>query len=104
MLLHFEGFDHGTSYFLTSDISFTRAKCNEDFDEEKEADEPPVEIPGSTHTFLFTTQAGSVPFIFSVIIVLMSTICLILALVFNLQTGLQEDNLGIPVNVKWEVR
>ena len=85
--------------------SFTRAKCDEDFDEEKEgADEPPVEIPGSTHAFLFTTQAGSVPFNFSVIIILMSTICLLLALVFNLQYGLQEDYLGIPVNVKWEVR
>lgn len=34
----------------------------------------------------------------------MSTICLILALVFNLQYGLQEDFLGIPVNVTWEVR
>ncbi|EJK68631.1 hypothetical protein THAOC_10170, partial [Thalassiosira oceanica] len=53
-------------------------KTEEDFDDEKESDEPPAEIPGSTHAFLFTTQVGSY--------------------------GLQEDFLGIPVNVTWEVR
>ncbi len=74
-----------------------------DEDDEKDHNEP-ILLPQSTHTLLFTEPVFSFPFIFAVIIAIMSAMCLILALMNNATHGLSGNRLSIPVNVGPAVR
>ena len=71
------------------DTKSTYEYCNE---------EEPITIPQSTHSLLFTEDINSLPFLFSLYITVISYICLILALINNLQNG------KIPANVDLSVR
>ncbi|KAL7461130.1 hypothetical protein ACHAXS_001558, partial [Conticribra weissflogii] len=64
----------------------------------------PILLPQSTHTLLSTEPVFSFPFIFAVIIAIMSAMCLILALMNNATHGLSGNRLSIPVNVGPAVR
>ena len=72
---------------------------NNDHDDEKDDDSDPITLPESTHTLLFTEPIKSKPFLFSVIIAAMSTLCLILALLNNLPQPGEGFKGIIPANV-----
>lgn len=63
-----------------------------------EVKEPPLTLPESTHSFLFTEKMCSLPFQFGLWIAALSCGCLVLALINNLNRG------SIPTNVDWSVR
>ena len=56
-------------------------------------------MPESSHTFLFSEEICTVPFTFGMFIMIMSFLCLGLALADNLIDGINP-----PVNVKLVVR
>jgi len=65
-----------------------------------------VKLPESTHTLLFTQPACSIPFLFSVGIVILTYGCLILT-GYKITGGNFQDpsnRWNLPVNVTWEVR
>ena len=66
--------------------------------ETDERDEEAVTLPGSTHSFLFTENVKSLPYMFGVTIAGMSLTCLILALINNAQDW------SVPANVAIEVK
>jgi len=67
-------------------------------DETDERDEEAVTLPGSTHSFLFTENVKSLPYMFGVTIAGMSLACLFLALINNTQDW------SVPANVAIEVK
>lgn len=73
-------------------------------DDEKDDDSDPITLPESTHTLLFTEPIKSTPFMFSVIIAAMSTLCLILALSNNLPQPGEGFKDIIPANVPSAVK
>lgn len=77
----------------------TAVVLNNDHDDEKDDDSDPITLPESTHTLLFTEPIKSKPFLFSVIIAAISTLCLILALVNNLPQPGDGFKDIIPANV-----
>lgn len=56
-------------------------------------------IPESTHSFLFTEPVTSLPFLFSLYIVVMSYGCLIIALIDNLAHNDTPENVEISVRI-----
>ena len=82
----------------------------EEDEEEEEEDlyesEPePVTLPESTHSLFFTQPFCSLPVAYAISIVLLSFICLGMALWNNLQANSSPGNpLGIPANVSNAVR
>lgn len=69
-----------------------------DTDDPKDGDGEEITFPESSHSFLFTEKVTSLPFVFSLVIVLMSYLCLIIAFIDNYK------QLDIPVNVTHSVR
>ena len=61
-------------------------------------EEEPLTIPQSTHSFLFTEPPTTMPFYFGLGISVMSFVCLILALVDNIENG--EIPFNVPVTVR----
>ena len=80
----------------------TTPLCLSETDDVKESsstyEEEPLTIPQSTHSFLFTEKPTTMPFYFGLGISVMSFVCLILALVDNLQNG--EVPYNVPVSVR----
>lgn len=79
----------------------------DDDDECEDLDESEVEpltLPESTHTLFFTQPVFSIPFFFAVGIVFISVMCLIMALLNNLQDRTPGNPLNVPVNVSINVR
>ena len=69
-----------------------------DVDGNEDSDVEALRLPESTYSFLFTESTGSVPFVFGLGIAVMSYMCLVLALINNLQLD------SIPTNVDLSVR
>eukprot|EP00970_Alexandrium_tamarense_P018121 scaffold13320_cov215-Alexandrium_tamarense.AAC.5 len=74
-----------------------------DMKEEEEYDDE-IQLTQSTHSFLFTEDICSLPFLFALTIVGMSYACLILALLDNLEESSSDNRLGVPVQVGYQVR
>ncbi len=64
----------------------------------KDGDGEEIMFPESSHSFLFTEKVTSLPFVFSLVIVMMSYLCLVIAFIDNYK------QLDIPVNVTTSVR
>ena len=62
-------------------------------------EEEPLTIPQSTHSFLFTEDINSMPFLFSVGIAGICCTCLLLALINNLQNGQVPANVDVSVRI-----
>mmetsp|Transcript_688 Transcript_688/g.1137 ORF Transcript_688/g.1137 Transcript_688/m.1137 type:complete len:644 (-) Transcript_688:26-1957(-) len=74
-------------------------------EEDSEYSEPdPIELTRSTHSLLFSEPINSLPFVFAIIIVLMSYTCLFLACYNNIQGGSPGNRLNVPVGVSGDVR
>ena len=67
-------------------------------DDTKGGDGSEIFIPESTHSFLFTEPLTSFPFLSSLLIVIMSFVCLCIAFIDNIR------HLDIPANVALSVR
>ena len=114
------GINHSKQYShsapTTTTIGRRRHNNEEDEDadikqEEEEEDldesEPdPVTLPASTHTLFFTQPfCCSLPVLFATSIVIISILCLVMALWNSLTANSTPGNpLGIPSNVGWAVR
>lgn len=66
--------------------------------DDKDGDGEEITFPESSHSFLFTEPVKSIPFVFGLVIVTMSYLCLIIAFIDNFK------QLEIPVNVSPSVR
>ena len=58
--------------------------------------EDPITLSRSTHSFLFTERADSVPFFFGVAIMAVSYICLILVMLNNILGGDPDNPFELP--------
>jgi hypothetical protein len=77
----------------------------DDTKDEPEYGEPdPIELTRSTHSLLFTEPINSLPFLFALIIVLMSYTCLFLACYNNMQDSSEGNHLNVPWGVRSDVR
>ncbi|KAL7454765.1 hypothetical protein ACHAWC_008115 [Mediolabrus comicus] len=59
------------------------------------SEDDPIELTRSTHSLLFSEPVCSLPFLFAIIIAMMSFICLVLACYNNMQ-----DTVGVTVDVR----
>ena len=75
-----------------------RLSETDDIKESSNYEEEPLTIPQSTHSFLFTEPATTMPFYFGLGISVMSFTCLILALVDNVHNG--EIPYNVPISVR----
>ena len=65
----------------------------------------PIMLTQSTHSFLFTEPTCSLPFIFAILVIIISYVCLLLALVNNLLVDWSSDNpFNVPVGVTLDVK
>jgi hypothetical protein len=65
----------------------------------------PIMLTQSTHSFLFTEPTCSLPFVFAILVIIISYVCLLLALVNNLLVDWSSDNLfNVPVGVTLDVK
>ena len=70
--------------------------------DEKQALEP-ITLPESTHTLLFTEKTCSLPYFFSLGIIVLSMICLTLVFINNIRDARAGNILNVPVGVSVEV-
>ena len=70
--------------------------------DEKQALEP-ITLPESTHTLLFTEKTCSLPYFFSLGIIVLSMICLTLVFINNIRDARAGNILSVPVGVSVEV-
>jgi hypothetical protein len=91
--------DADASSSAAEDPKLSTAVVLNEHDDEKDDDSDPITLPESTHTLLFTEPIKSKPFLFSVIIAAMSTLCLLLALMNNLPQAGEGFKDIIPANV-----
>ena len=66
--------------------------------------EDPIMLTQSTHSFLFTEPTCSVPFNFSILVIVISYTCLLLALFNNIGNSEPGNPLNVPVGVTVEVK
>lgn len=84
----------------TTPIMSSHMDIIDEVKEEKLYDEEePLTIPQSTHSFLFTEDINSMPFLFSVGIAGICCTCLLLALINNLQNGQVPANVDVSVKI-----
>ena len=76
-----------------------RLSESDDVKESSFQEEEPLTIPQSTHSFLFTEPVTSMPFYFGLGISVMSVVCLLLALVDNVQNGEVPFNVNVSVRI-----
>ena len=100
---------HGRSY--TKDDNSDND--DKDYDEGSEtsdlfaAEPEPVTLPESTHTLFFTQPICSLPHLYGMSIVVVSIMCLVMALINNVdpaEIDWKDNPLSVPVNVSREVR
>ena len=77
---------------------------DDEYEDLDESEVDPLTLPESTHTLFFTQPVFSIPFCFAVGIVFISVMCLIMALLNNLQDRTPGNPLNVPVNVSINVR
>lgn len=77
---------------------------NDTKDDHEYGESDPIELTRSTHSLLFTEPVNSLPFVFALIIVLMSYICLILAYYNNMQGSSDGNYFNVPRGVTSDVR
>lgn len=89
-------------YFVDDDskspLAQSRRTSNGGYDE-------PIMLTQSTHSFLFTEPTRSLPFVFAILVVIISYVCLLLALFNNLYQDWSPDNpFNVPVGVTLDVK
>ena len=98
-----EQFDAERTTHIEQTTPIMSSHNNMDIDEVKEEklydEEEPLTIPQSTHSFLFTEDINSMPFLFSVGIAGICCTCLLLALINNLQNGQVPANVDVSVKI-----
>src|SRR5210317_1295295 len=77
---------------------------NIDDTKDEYSEDDPIELTRSTHSLLFSEPVCSLPFLFAIIIAMMSFICLILACYNNMQDSSDGNYLNVPVGVTIDVR
>ena len=83
--------------------SMTAMGISSTCDSINEYEEEALTLLESTHSFLFTEARGSIPHVFGLGILFMTSTCLILAFTSNLNNGVRI-HVDVPYNVTSEVR